>query len=692
MQRIYRDNLLREIINNAMDAFIIIDDKNVIVEWSQQAISLFGWEESEALGKVLHTLIAPLSASIYQDGFIKSEANTRVEVIAHRKNGTEFPIEVTITPVKIESTTYFSASIRDLTKQKKDHDELIRQASLLDLSRDGIYVVDSDHKLILWSKGAEALYGYTSAEALGKISYQLLKTDYTFQSISPGTSFIDIVKHLAKAGRWEGELRQKTKTDDEVIVLSRWAWDPVTREVLVTNTNITELKKNRDRVEYLATHDELTGLPNRKLLDDRISHAIAQCNRFNGYVGVLLMDLDRFKVINDSLGHNRGDDLLKEIAKRLKRAVRVEDTVARLGGDEFIIVLENVSSIEDIADIANKILKSISEPITLDQGAGKNITINTSIGAAVYPKDGKNIDELLRNADLAMYRSKEMESGAFRFYSPEMNELVLQRLLNENSLRHALNHGEFILHFQPKICSVENRTTGVEALIRWKHPEKGLIFPSDFIQLAEEMGLITAIGEWVLFKACEQNKAWQDMGLPPIQMSVNLSVHQLVPSMVETVAKALRISGLDPKWLDLEVTESSAMRNVEVTLDTLGKLRDLGVTISIDDFGTGYSSLAYLKKMPLDCLKIDQSFVNGIPNDSNDLCIVSSIISLAHNMKLRVIAEGVTTSEQVAFLDTLKCDEMQGYLFSRPMSAEDVEKTMIKQVWRFPYSRIAAVN
>jgi len=695
MQRIYKDNaVLRGIIENTMDAIIVINDDNKVVEWNKYATDLFGYTQDEAIGRSLSSLIIPDTFIPHHEACVnravqnqKDHCYLRTEMDARRKDGCKLKIELTVSQITLKDqsgikNSLFSVAIRDITVQKNSQDRVIRQASLLDLSRDGIYVIDKDQRLTWWNKGAELLYGYSTDEAIGHIAYELLQTDYP---LSGRNAFEEIFQTLLHSGSWEGELTQLTKDGNRVTVLSRWVLDIEYDEVLITNTNITELKRNQEKIEYLATHDDLTGLPNRRLLEDRINHAIIQCERNGGHVGVLFLDLDRFKIINDSLGHDMGDKLLNEVSQRLVKSVRREDTVARLGGDEFVVVLENVSNIEDIAEISSKILNSIQQPISLGEGAGKSISINTSIGGSVYPKDGLDVITLMRNADLAMYKSKEYEMGAFRFYSPEMNELVLQRLTNENNLRKALNNEEFILHFQPKICSAEGRTTGVEALIRWNHPEKGLIMPSEFIGLAEEIGLINKIGEWALYAACEQNKAWQNMGLPLIQMSVNLSVHQLTPNLVNIVSKALKMSGLDPKWLDLEVTESAAMKDVDMTIETLGKLRKLGVSISIDDFGTGYSSLEYLKKMPLDNLKIDQSFVSGIPTDSNDLCIVAAIIGLAHNMKLRVIAEGVTSKEQVAFLDTHKCDEMQGYLFSRPVTAEDVEQRLIGQVWSYPY-------
>lgn len=696
-KKIYQENMLRGLLNHSLDAFIVVNKQMEVLEWNQNATKLFGWTEDEARGEKINKLLVPRDfmkyhakthhapAAVYNDRDAHPILNRRLEVPARRKDGSEFPIELTVIPVESDGELFFCASIRDLTQRRTDEAELARRANLINLSRDGIYVVDENHVLTLWNQGAEKLYGYTSQEALGRVSYELLKTDFSAAfkgDTSAQEGFIQIIKELMINKTWEGELTQYTKTGEKVVVLSRWTVDDDENEVLVTNTDITQIKKHADRVEFLATHDDLTGLPNRRLLDDRLHQAIALSHRNGTVAGVMLLDLDRFKYINDSLGHDFGDRLLVEISRRLINVVRENDTVARLGGDEFVIIVEDVEDSKAVGAIAQKIIDVVCKPVIL---SGKEVTVGTSIGITVYPQDGSTIEHLMRQADMAMYSAKGIEKGSYRFFNNKMNEEIQKRLADENDLRRAVENNEFILHYMPKVCTFDRKTTGVEALIRWKHPTRGIVSPIDFIGLAEEIGLIGKIGEWVLMTACKQAKKWQDEGHLPIQMSVNLSLHQLVPGIVQLIERALNHSGLDPQWLDIEITESAAMKNVEDSIKTLTEIRALGVSLSIDDFGTGYSSLAYLKRMPLNCLKIDQSFIRGIPDDGNDICLVKTIIRLAHNLGLKVVAEGVYDSEQVAFLDTMKCDEMQGYLFSRPEEPDVVGDDLIEHQWRYPY-------
>ena len=436
--------------------------------------------------------------------------------------------------------------------------------------------------------------------------------------------------------------------------------------------DITESANYERHIAYLASHDALTGLPNRNLLDDRLRHAIEQ--RHAHPFGILFMDLNRFKIVNDSLGHDKGDLLLQMTAARLRNAVREGDTVARLGGDEFVVVLEDIESVDSVAQVANELLAAVAQPFQL---GGHELTISTSIGGSVYPKDGTDAPTLLKHADLAMYQAKELGAGTFRFFNPAMNVKMLERLLTETSLKRALERNELVLHYQPLIDAQRGSVTGVEALVRWMHPERGLIAPEDFIPLAEEIGIIGAVGEWVLGTACRQNRAWQDAGLAPLKMSVNLSSQQLCEAaFADTLRRVLDDAALDPRWLGLEITETSLMQNIDTSLATLQEIRRIGVSISIDDFGTGYSSLAYLKKLPINTLKIDKSFIHDIIDDADDAAIVTATITLAHNMGLQVVAEGVMTTAQMQFLMARQCNAMQGYLFSKPVSAAELPQKL----------------
>lgn len=431
---------------------------------------------------------------------------------------------------------------------------------------------------------------------------------------------------------------------------------------------IAERKAAADHIQYLANHDYLTDLPNRVLLEDLLSQALANARRNQTMVALLFFDLDRFKTINDSLGHHVGDLLLQAVAKRLKDCLRSADIVARLGGDEFVIVIPNINEINQAARVADKILESMRPPYMVD---GQELTMTPSIGISVYPHDGEVIATLIKNADAAMYHAKEIGRNNYQFFTHSMNTSALERLSLENSLRRALEREEFLLHYQPQVDLESGRTIATEALIRWRHPELGMIPPAKFIPIAEDSGLIIALGEWVLREACLQNKQWQQAGLAAIPVAINLSALQFrQKNFQEIISTTLQQTGLDPHYLELELTESILLQNTEITTSTLQALKAIGLQLSIDDFGTGYSSLSYLKRLPIDKLKIDRSFVQDISTDPDDAAISSAIISMAHKLRLKVIAEGVETEAQLAFLKAKSCDEVQGYYFSRPLDPE----------------------
>jgi len=441
--------------------------------------------------------------------------------------------------------------------------------------------------------------------------------------------------------------------------------------------DLTERKSYEAQLAYQANYDSLTQLPNRTLLQDRLKHAIAHARRTRRLMAVLFLDLDRFKMVNDSLGHAAGDALLKAVAIRLRTSVREGDTVARLGGDEFVIVLEELPQ-ADLATLgACKVLEIMKAPFTL---AGQEFFVNCSIGISLFPKDGQDGPTLLKNADTAMYRAKERGRNMIQFYAAAMNARAFERLTLENGLRHALEAGELMLHYQPQVDLVSSQIIGMEALLRWRHLKLGMIAPAEFIPLAEETGLIVPIGEWVLKTVCAQIRAWQEAGLPALPVAVNLSARQFMQAgLAEQVAGILAATGLKANQLELEITESLLMKDVEGAVDTLRIFKAMGVGLAIDDFGTGYSSLNYLKRFPIDRLKIDQSFVRDITIDSDDAAIALAVIAMAHSLRLKVIAEGVETAAQLDFLRSRHCDEMQGYYFSRPLPAEEIAALLRNQ-------------
>ncbi|QBE62067.1 bifunctional diguanylate cyclase/phosphodiesterase [Pseudoduganella lutea] len=443
-----------------------------------------------------------------------------------------------------------------------------------------------------------------------------------------------------------------------------------------TGSEITERKLTEQRIRHIAHHDALTGLPNRILLQDRLAQAVAYANRGGRRMWVLLIDLDRFKFVNDTLGHKAGDHLLRTIAGRLRAAVRETDTVARLSGDEFVAILSEHADEALAPEIIDRIMAALAQPMTLD---GKEFCVTCSIGVASYPADGTPADHLIEHADIAMYAAKKLGRNRWQFYHGAMNEETRERLRIEGALRNALERGEFVLHYQPQVDLASGRIVGMEALLRWQHPELGMVPPQRFIGLAEETGLIVPIGAWVLRTACAQAKAWNDAwapgGLPPLRVAVNLSARQFAqPDLVPSIAQVLADTGLPAACLDLELTESLFVDDVAQAVEVLHQLKALGVALSIDDFGTGYSSFSYLRRFPIDVLKIDRSFVADIASDADEAAIVVSIIALARNLKLRVIAEGVESLAQLEFLRAHGCDEMQGYYFSRPLPAEEFER------------------
>jgi diguanylate cyclase (GGDEF)-like protein len=450
------------------------------------------------------------------------------------------------------------------------------------------------------------------------------------------------------------------------------------RELLLRSMQYSiERKRYQVQLEHQANYDALTGLPNRNLLHDRLHQAV-YAQRMPRSVAVVFIDLDHFKFVNDSLGHSTGDKLLKGMADRLRAVLREGDTVARLGGDEFVLILNDQSNEEVIFRAMQRITAKVAEPIDVE---GKELVVTCSAGISLYPQDGPDVDTLLKNADAAMYRAKEHGRNNFQFYTSEMNERVNERLALENALRRAIERDEFLLHFQQRVDLRTGAIVGAEALVRWMHPDWGLVRPVRFIPLAEETGLIVRIGEFVLREACRQARAWLDEGLRPGVISVNLSARQFrQEGLVRLVSRVLEETGLDPKYLEMELTESMVMHNVDASIATLQGLKSLGISLSVDDFGTGYSSLAYLRNLPIDKLKIDRSFVRdiGAGADGEDGVLAQAIISLGHNLKLHVVAEGVETDAQVRFLKRHRCDEVQGFFYGEPVEPAAFAKLLGK--------------
>jgi diguanylate cyclase (GGDEF)-like protein len=437
---------------------------------------------------------------------------------------------------------------------------------------------------------------------------------------------------------------------------------------------LQQRKREDDRVRHIAFHDDLTSLPNRLMLTQRLDQALSRHRRAATKLAILYMNLDRFKVINDSLGHEVGDVLLRQVADRLRSQMREGDTLSRVGGDEFVVLIENYENSIDISACAQRLVEQLGLPYAL---GNNDCHVTMSIGISIFPIDGSDSPALLKAADVAMYRAKETGRNNYQYYLPSMNVHTLERLELESDLRRALERGEFLLHYQPKVEIRSGRITGVEALLRWKHPLRGLVPPLDFIPLAEETGLIVPIGEWVLATACAHSKAWQGRSLPKLSVAVNLSARQFADSaLLAKLTRIIHTSGLDPALLELEITESVVMSYGESAAGVLDKLKSIGVQIAIDDFGTGYSSLAYLKRFPIDILKVDRSFIRDIPGNSGDMKITRAIIAMAHGLRLKVVAEGVETADQLQFLQKQSCDAVQGYFLYPPLEEDKVAEIL----------------
>ncbi len=566
----------------------------------------------------------------------------------------------------------FNSMVTEIDKSQR---ELRQAAVVFSSSLDGIIITDTTGHIVAANQALTTITGYSEQEVLGQ-------KPSLFKSNRHAPSFYHAIwESIDKTGYWRGEICYQRKNGEHFPTLLTLKAvkddnDRISHHVGII-TDISSIKETENKLSHLAHHDPLTELPNRLLLSSSLEHALHHAKRDKKQVAILFLDLDRFKNVNDSMGHTQGDHLLKLVASRLAKNMRAEDTIARLGGDEFVILIEELEGIQGIIKIAKNTLKLFKKPFHIQD---QDIFIEASIGISIYPNDGKNTDTLLRNADAAMYRAKEKGRNNYQFYTKALTDKAHERFTIETNLRQALERGEFELYYQPQFSLVDNTLTGVEALIRWNHPEQGLVSPASFIPVAEETGLIVPIGKWVLQAACMQHQAWLKEGYPPIKIAVNLSARQFHESgMVEMISNMLEETTMDSTYLELELTESIIMNDVESTIKILNELHWMGLEISIDDFGTGYSSLSYLKRFPIDRLKIDQSFIRDISINPSDAELVTAIITLARSMKLRVLAEGVETKEQLHYLKKQGCDEVQGYYYSRPVPAKELMRFLDKK-------------
>jgi len=555
---------------------------------------------------------------------------------------------------------------KDSLKQTRAFSE-----SIIDNAAEGIITVNKESNIIYINPSMERIFGFPQDDLkLKHVSYLLPKLFAEDMNALPMNSLLE--------GTYETECLRKVGTFLPVeFTVSQFYMDDIIYYTIILR-DITERKRYESKIRKQAFYDSLTELPNRVLLKERMEAEIARAKRTHTQLAVMYVDLDRFKLINDTLGHDVGDALLKDVAQRLTHSLRADDFVARLGGDEFLILTPGLVNDEHVGKIADTILSKLKEPFKIKN---HEIHITGSIGVSICPDDGDTQENLMTNADIAMYRAKESGKNKFQAYTQALSNKALARMEMEHDLRRAIDYNEFIVHYQPKVNSKSEGIIGMEALLRWQHPRFGLVPPNDFIPLAEETGMILQLGEWVLREACVHNKSLQNAGYSPISVSVNLSMRQFEQyDLVKTVSKTLSDTGLEPQYLELEITESVAMQNVDHTVNIISELQELGVHFSIDDFGTGYSSLSKLGLLSVNKLKMDKSFISTITEAAPDSVIASTVLALGKNLNMQIVAEGVETRDQVAFLKGKDCDEMQGYFFGRPMSFEDFKATFLKQM------------
>jgi len=562
--------------------------------------------------------------------------------------------------------------VREITLRKQQEVQMRLWAKVFEGSSEAILITDASFHIISVNNAYQKIMGFSEAEVLA------VDANAVGSRLHTHSFFRNMLSVLHEKGHWQGELTNQRKNGEQfpcwysVSLLVDSDGNP--ENYIAIFNDITEYKNSRKQIEFLAHHDNLTGLPNRVLLNDRLDMAINTAKRQGEKLGVLFIDLDRFKNVNDSLGHAIGDQILKEAATRLSSVVRTEDTVSRLGGDEFVVLFPKLKQEECLADLTIKIRDSLQLPYTV---SGISIHITPSVGIAIFPGDGTDASTLIKNADAAMYLAKEKGRNNFQFYTPELNARTFDRLKLESDFRLALEQGDFELHYQPQVMASDGSLWGMEALVRWRHAERGLIPPGDFIPLAEESGLIIPLGEWVLAEALRQQELWAQQGFSELVVSVNISVMQFKQNnFLERVETILNEVGANPQLVELELTESMLMNDMESSIELLKKLRALGYRTAIDDFGTGFSSLNYLRQLPVNVLKIDQSFVRDMLVEPASLAIVESIINLAHALGKETVAEGVETEEEYRLLCERNCRVIQGYFIAKPMRAVDFELWM----------------
>ncbi|MGV6858683.1 MAG: EAL domain-containing protein [bacterium] len=658
----------RDLFWYANDAILIHTVNGKVLETNNKAVELFGYTGEEMAQMEIEDFVGTREKLAFRLATeeLLADGNINFEATIEHAQGRAIPVEIQSKLLPLEGRPVIQMVVRDISDRKKAEERMRLSATVVESTTEGVMITDAESRIISVNKAFSGITGYELADLKGR-------TPSVLKSGRQSPEFYsEMWRRLKVTGVWSGEI-WNTRRDG----VDFPAWESINEvrdsdgkvsHYVAVMSDITKLKQKQKEVDHLAYHDALTDLPNRLLFNEQLKHALSLAKREKSKLAVMFMDLDRFKNINDSLGHPIGDEVLRDTAKRLRAVLRDQDVIARVGGDEFMLLLEGVNSSSDAALIAQKLLDSLTAPFQVD---GQFLYLSSSIGISIFPRDGDDAAELVKNADSAMYEAKREGRDGYRFFNGGAAITLNECLYLETGLRNALQRNELEVYYQPQISLVDGKVLGAEALLRWRHPQKGLLSPEKFISVAEETGLIVPIGEWVLRKACEQARHWHDMGYSLKRIAVNLSAIQLARGdIVATVKKVLEETGLEGKYLDLEITENVILHDAEKAIGVLKGLKALGVTLSIDDFGTGYSSLSYLKKLPVDKLKIDKSFVTDVASDSNDEGIVKAVIALGKSLGMSLVAEGVETEGHEAFLRSEGCDVGQGYFYSKAVAAE----------------------
>ena len=666
-------HLAKAIISNAgVGIYIVQDGKFVYVSELYQKLS--GYTDAELIGTYSLGNIYPDDREMVREEAIKCLKGKSFEPYEYRfvkKNDEVMWALETITPIAYKGERATLGSFMDIT-ERKQAEEALRQSeekyrTILESIQEAYFEVDLDGKFTFFNDSMARLTGHSKEELLG-MNHKQFTNEETAKEVFQAFDNVYTTGEPSKGFDWQIIRKDGGEgfVEASVTLQKDLSGKPTGFKGMIRD--ITERKRTEQQINYMATHDVLTGLPNRLMFNQLLNQAIRSAQRHKRQLAVLFIDLDRFKTINDSLGHEAGDRLLKEIGKRFKRSLRADDVVGRLGGDEFVIFIEELEEFRQVENVAHKILTTTIQPMTLQ---GEECRVTASIGISMYPGNGTDEQTLIKKADMAKYFAKEEGKNNYQFYSKDIQSQSNKRFSIETNLRRALERNELSLEYQAKLDFKTGMITGVEALLRWDNPYLGSVTPSQFIPVAEETGLIVPIGRWVMKTACAQNVAWQRQGLPPVCMAVNLSLRQLMDdNLLKDIKAALDDSGMAPNLLELEITESMLMQNPVRLIEVLTNIKKIGVRLAIDNFGTGYASLTQLRNFPIDTIKLDKSFIRNLPQDSKDKAITEAIIAMGKTLSLTVVAEGVETEGQDDFLRDLICDEMQGFYFSKPVTPD----------------------